>query len=156
MASEDLAHLGDQIGFLNRDLGGTGFLPFLVVLDGGRGLGPLDRSFSVTCGARHALVRALDNDEGEPRGRRISAGANFFPDGRGRARRGCSRVAQRLHERLVVGDAVLIHDGTTTGPASAAGARLDEAASAACRRETPMEKPVAGTFSPVKRATRSS
>jgi hypothetical protein len=45
---------------------------------------------------------------------------------------------------------------TTTGPSEAAGLSLLRAESAACRRETPMEKPVAGTFWPVKRSTSPS
>ena len=45
---------------------------------------------------------------------------------------------------------------TTTGPSDGAGLSLLSAASAACRRDTPMEKPVAGTFCPVKRSTRPS
>ena len=41
-----------------------------------------------------------------------------------------------------------------TGPAPAWGPARPRAASAACRRETPMEKPVAGTLVPVKRSTK--
>ena len=64
--------------------------------------------------------------------------------------------AQRLHHLLVVGDALLLHHRDDDGAVGRRGLSLLSAASAACRRETPMEKPVAGTFWPVKRATRSS
>ncbi len=45
---------------------------------------------------------------------------------------------------------------TTTGPAGLSAPSLPSDFSAAARRETPMEKPVAGTSSPRKRATRPS
>ena len=40
---------------------------------------------------------------------------------------------------------------TTTGPGSGLVSSLPSSVSAACRRDTPMEKPVAGTGSPRKR-----
>ena len=67
------------------------------------------------------------------------------------------RLAQRLRQLLVARQLGLIHDEHDDGAARRAGVRSCRvAASAACRRETPMEKPVAGTRWPVKRATRSS
>ena len=65
-------------------------------------------------------------------------------------------VAQCLHHLLVGGDFGLIHDEHDDGAERLRLALRRRAASAACKRETPIEKPVAGTFWPVKRATRSS
>ncbi len=45
---------------------------------------------------------------------------------------------------------------TTTGPRTSPAGSRPAARSAAARRETPKEKPVAGVFSPVNLATRSS
>ena len=47
---------------------------------------------------------------------------------------------------------VLSNTVTTTGPGSGLASSLPRCVSAACRRDTPMEKPVAGTGSPRKRA----
>ena len=44
----------------------------------------------------------------------------------------------------------------STGPAGGFASTLPSAVSAACRRETPMEKPVAGTGWPMKRDTSPS
>ena len=45
---------------------------------------------------------------------------------------------------------------TTTGPAGGLASSLPMSVSAACSRDTPMEKPVAGTGWPMKRETRPS
>ena len=45
---------------------------------------------------------------------------------------------------------------TSTGPAGAVSPSLPSAVSAACSRDTPMEKPVAGTGCPMKRDTSPS
>ena len=64
--------------------------------------------------------------------------------------------AQGLRHFLVVGDAGLVHDEHDDRAVARRCVRLAERSSAACSRETPMEKPVAGTFSPGKRSTSPS
>ena len=54
------------------------------------------------------------------------------------------------------GASSLVRGTTTTGPGGSVAASLPSFCSAAARRDTPIEKPVAGTFSPRKRETRPS
>ena len=67
-------------------------------------------------------------------------------------------VAQRRDERLVVGDAVAVEHGDhARARLGGFAAELADARSAPpCRRDTPMEKPVAGTGWPMKRDTSPS
>ena len=66
-------------------------------------------------------------------------------------------VAQPLHHALIVGDAVLVEHGDDHRAGLGLRRRsCRDACSAASRRDTPMEKPVAGTGSPRKRDTRPS
>ena len=98
--------------------------------------------------AARLLVAALDDGE-----RRVAAVGIFhlrLHAGIAEIELGreCRRCAARLDHRLVVADAVAVHDQHDHRPVGLAGSvSLPSAASAACSRDTPMEKPVAGTSS---------
>ena len=65
-------------------------------------------------------------------------------------------VAQRRDQLLIVGDLPSRNTVTSTGPGAGLVSSLPIMVSAACSRDTPMEKPVAGTGSPRKRETSPS
>ena len=105
--------------------------------------------------AARALVAALDDDGGGVPSVGIfelGAHAGFAEIELG----GDAGIAERRDHALVVAEAGAVHDGDDHRAGASRVSILPSAVSAACSRDTPIEKPVAGTSSFMKRPTRPS